>query len=105
MENNNTLDHLLKIEAEAAALVSDAQAEADRRIRNNEEKCRSAYEDKFRERTKTLDAFLKNDEDKIKKQYQQALEDYRQEISGIKVDTESFSILLNKYLAGEKYGE
>jgi len=99
MENADTLDHLLKIEAEASALVNDAQQEADRRTHENEEKNRVVFEEHFRVEVQMLESTLKKEREKVRKQYQQALDEYRQEISGIKVNVEKFSALLNEYLA------
>jgi F0F1-type ATP synthase membrane subunit b/b' len=101
MENENTLDHLLKIEAEAAALVNDAQAEADRRIHDNEEKMRAAYEERFKVEAQGREASLKIEKEKLKEQYQDAIDEYGKEISGINVDVERFTSLFNKYIAGE----
>ena len=101
MENVNTLDHLLQIEAKAAALVSDAQAEADRRIHENEEKNREAYEEHFRADAQTLEASLKDEKEKTRKEYQKALEEYRKEISGININVDGFCALLNGCLAGK----
>jgi len=101
MENENTLDHLLKIEAEAAALVNGAQAEADRRIHENEEKMRTSYEERFRLEAQTRESALKIEKDKLKEQYQNAIDEYRKEISSINVDVERFTSLFNQYVAGE----
>ena len=101
MENENTLGHLLKIEAEAAVLVNDAQTEADRRIHENEEKLRAVYEERFRVEAQGREASLKVEKDKLKEQYQNAIDEYRKEISGINVDVERFTSLFNKYIAGE----
>jgi vacuolar-type H+-ATPase subunit H len=101
MENENTLDHLLQIEAKAAALVSDAQAEADRRIHESEEKNRAAYEERFREEAQKLEASLKNEKEKIKSEYQKALDEYRTEISGISINVDNFCALLNGYLTNK----
>jgi len=101
MENENTLDHLFKIEAEAAALVNDAQAEADRRIHENEEKMRASYEERFRTEAQARETNLKIGKEKLKEQYQNAIEEYRKEISSINVNIESFTALFNKYTAGE----
>jgi len=98
MENENTLDHLLQIEAKAAALVNDAQAEADRRIHESEEKNRAAYEERFRAEVQAKETSLKKEKEKIKAQYDKELEDYRNEISGIDVNVGKFSALLNDYL-------
>jgi len=101
MENENTLDHLLKIEAEAAALVNDAQAEADKRIHENEEKMRTSFEERFRLEAQARELSLNNEKNKLKEQYQNAIDEYRKEISSINVDVERFTSLFNKYIAGE----
>jgi len=98
MENVNTLDHLLQIEAQAAALVNDAQTEADRRIHENEEKNRAAYEEHFKAEIQTRETSLKKEKEKIREQYNKAIEDYRKEVSAINVNTGNFSALLNDYL-------
>jgi vacuolar-type H+-ATPase subunit H len=100
MDNDKTLEHLLKIEAEAAALVNDAQAEADRRIHENDEKSRSAFEERYRVEAELRESSLKKEKDKLKKQYQQSIDDYREEISGINADMERFSALFNSYITG-----
>jgi len=99
MENDNTLEHLLKIEAEASALVKDAQAEADRRIHENEEKNRKIYEERFKVEAQKRELALRKEKEKLKEQYQQMLEDYRNGISTAKTDVEKFSALFNKYVA------
>ena len=102
MENANTLGHLLQIEAEAAALVNDAQAEADRRIHENEEKNREVYEERYKVEAQKLDASLQKEKERIKSEYQKALDEYRAEISGIKVSVDNFCALLNGCLAGKR---
>ena len=99
MENENTLDHLLKIEAKAAALVNDAQTEADRRIHENEEKSRAAHEERFRTEAQLRESRLKKEKDRLREQYQTALEKYREEISGVNADVRRFSDLFNEFIA------
>ena len=101
MDNDKALEHLLQIEAKAAALVNDAQAEADRRIAENEKKNRELYEERFRVEAQMRETVLKKEQDRLKKQYQTELEEYRQEISGIGTDVERFSTLFNEFYAGE----
>ena len=98
---NKTLDHLLKIEAEASALVNDAKTEADRRIRENEEKNRMAYEERFKEEAQKREASLKEEKDRLKNQYQEILEKYREELSGVNADEQRFLSLFNQYVAAE----
>jgi vacuolar-type H+-ATPase subunit H len=99
MDNDNTLEHLLKIEAEAAALVNDAQAEADRRIHENEENNRKIYEERFKIEAQKHELALGKEKEKLKEQYQQTLEEYRNGISNAKTDMERFSELFNRYVA------
>ena len=99
MVTTNTLDHLLEVEAEAAALVSDAQQEADRRLRENDEKNRAALDEKIRKEIHNKQLFLNEEIKKIKIKYNKALDDYRGEISKINSDAQGFSALLNKFLS------
>jgi vacuolar-type H+-ATPase subunit H len=99
MENVNTLDHLLQIEAKAAALVSDAQAEGDRRIHESEEKSRAIYEERYKAQAQSLESDFKKEKERLRDEYQKALEEYRREISGINVNVDNFCALLNGYLA------
>jgi len=98
MENVSTLDYLLQIETKAAALVNDAQTEADRRMHESETKNHSAYEERFKAEVQRLDALLQESKENTKKQYLQTLEEYRREISSIDINVERFSALLNEYL-------
>lgn len=102
VENVNTLDRLLQIEARAAALVSDAQEEAGRRLQDSEEKNQKTYEDRFRTEIQKLETSLQKGREKIKLQYQNALDEYRKELSGAEVNTERFSALLNEYLFAQR---
>jgi vacuolar-type H+-ATPase subunit H len=101
MDNDKALEHLLKIEAKAAALVNDAQAEADRRIAENEKKNRELYEQRFSIEAQAKETALRKEKDRLKKQYQKELDDYRQEISGIKTDVDRFSTLFSEIYSGE----
>ena len=101
MNNNEVLGHLLKIESEAAALVNDAQAEADRRVAEAEKQNRAAYEERYRtESAKQENEFQKIKED-LRRQYQQELENYREKISAVNIDTDRFSSLLDRFIAEE----
>jgi len=101
MDNEKALEHLLKIEAKAAALVNDAQAEADRRIAENEKKNREIFEQRFSVESQAKETALRKEKDRLKKQYQKELDDYRQEISGIKTDVQRFSTLFSEIYSGE----
>jgi len=101
MENSNTLDHLLEIEAKASALVNDAQEEAEKRIHENEIKNQTAYEDRFKAEAQKLEDSLIKEKERLRTQYKQTLEEYCNDISNININADRFSSLLNKYIAGE----
>lgn len=94
----NTLDFLLEVEAKASALVNDAQEEADRRTRNSEENLRTAYEERCRAEIQAQEnAFLEYVK-KVKNDYKDLLDSFRQELLQIKVNREQFRALVNEYL-------
>ena len=104
MVNNKTLDHLLEVEASAAAIVEDAQKEADRRIHENNEKNRLAFDERYKSEIKKHLSLLNEEIEKVKTQYNRALDDYRREISALSVDKEAFCALFNECILIESTG-
>jgi len=104
MVNNNTLDHLLEIEASAAAIVEDAQKEAEKRIHENEEKNRVIFDERYKAEIKNHLTMLNEEIDRIKIQYNKELDKYRGEIAGLNVDKEAFCALFSKYILAEVNG-
>ena len=102
MHDDEVLGHLLEIEAEAAALVDDAQAEADRRIMEAEKQNRSAYEARYREESKRLDTVLQKTRESAQQRYQEEIEAYKEKNALIDADIDRFSALLNSFIEGEK---
>ena len=101
MDNNEVLDHLLKIESKAAALVKDAQAEADRRIAEAEKQNREIYEERYQDELKKLESEFQKYKEQLRQQYQKEINAYREKISLINVDTNAFSVLLDRLIAEE----
>jgi len=101
--SNSTLGHLLEIEAEAAALVNEAQEEADRRIHENEEKNRADFDRQLKEKIKLRELSLEEEKEKINIQYQKELDDFRREMSGVNADETRFFSLLNEYLTQARF--
>ena len=99
--DNDVLGHLLKIESEAAALVNNAQAEADKRVAEAEKKNRAEYDDRYREETGRLESAFQKSKELAQRQYREELEAYNQKISSIGADMDSFSVLLDKLVMGE----
>jgi len=98
MADVNTLDRLLEIEAKARAIVNSAQEEADRRIRENEDNNRAAFNDYCKTAMENYRTELDKAKEELKLNYKNSLDKYRGEISEIKADTNKFNSLLEKYL-------
>jgi F0F1-type ATP synthase membrane subunit b/b' len=101
MDNDEVLGHLLKIESEAAALVNDAQAEADRRVLEAEKQNHAAYEERYRREGERLEHEYQALKEKIRQQYQTELESYSNKITSLHVDVNRFSALLDRLVAEE----
>ena len=101
MNDEEILDHLLKIESEASALVNDAQAEADRRVLEAEKQNHAASEERYRQENERLENEFQALKEKTRQQYQSELEAYIQTISSIPVDVNRFSVLLDRLVMEE----
>lgn len=101
MDNDEILGHLLKIEAEAVALVNDAQAEADRRVLEAEKQNHAAYDEGYARENERLEQEFRQSQENVRRQYQAELDAYRQELSSIAANTDRFAGLLNSFIAGE----
>ena len=93
MDDSDILQHLLEIENQAAVLVDDAQAEADRRIKEAEEQNRVAFDESYQKLTAELDVEYLNSADAAKKKYNKILDDYRANLDSMPRQNESFSAL------------
>jgi hypothetical protein len=94
--------HLLDIEAQAAALVDAAQAEADRRVGEGEKVNRSRYEEDYGREAAAREAAYVREVEGAKALYAGELEAYRSGLRGIRADTNAFSALMTEFSAGER---
>ena len=101
MDNDEVLGHLLKIESDAAALVNDAQTEADRRIAEAEKQNRASYEERYHAELKRLENEFQKCRELVQQQYQEEIDTYREEVSSVNVDVNAFSVLLDRLVAEE----
>jgi F0F1-type ATP synthase membrane subunit b/b' len=99
LADENVLGHLLKIEAEASALVDDAQAEADRRVAEAEKQNRARYDREYSRRAAELDAAYSGEINQVKADYRNRLEEYRKSLETLSADQGRFSVSLDKFLA------
>ena len=102
MMDNDDLEYLLKIEAEAADLTNEAHAEAERRIIEAEKKNRTKYEEAYHKEVNKQEAEINKLKNIFEKQYQKKLEKYKRYISDVNVDIKKFTVLLNNFIAGDE---
>ena len=100
MDNDELLNHLLEIESKAAALVDDAQTEADRRVAEAEKNSRNAYDEHCHAERERLEGEFQKSKERARRQYEEAMEAHRQAISAMPADTARFSALLNRLIMG-----
>jgi hypothetical protein len=99
-EDAGVLRHLLEIEAEAAALVDGAQAEADKRLKESEEQNRASYEEEYRRLVSSLETGYKNGIEAARAEYRASLDEYRKSLDVMPVDRAAFFRLAGKLLIG-----
>jgi len=108
-DNNNVLQHLLHLEAEASALVEDAQAEADRRLSESEKQCRSLFDKTYTEEAKRLEAVFIKEITAAREDYKKQLDTYRDELMKRPLNKAAFfdmaEELLGKELIGKRFPE
>ncbi|MCL2761584.1 MAG: hypothetical protein FWD36_00060 [Treponema sp.] len=102
MHNDEVLGHLLEIESEAAALVDNAQAEADRRVLEAEKQNRIAYEEHYHRKIRELESDLRQSKDHARQQYQKELDAYKEKINSVAVNMDQFSALMNRLVEEEE---
>jgi regulator of protease activity HflC (stomatin/prohibitin superfamily) len=101
MDNKEVIDHLLKIESDAAALINDAQAEADRHIMEADKESRAAFDKRFLEESQRLEKEFLQAKELARQQFQKELETYKEKISSVHVNNDRFSAMLDSLVLGE----
>jgi vacuolar-type H+-ATPase subunit H len=102
MEDTDILQHLLEIEGQAATLVDDAQAEADRRIKEAEEQNRIAYDKAYQQLIAELDTDYQKTADAVQAEYNLILDEYRKSLNSMPMRKEEFSALAYSLLVEGK---
>jgi predicted Holliday junction resolvase-like endonuclease len=98
MENNEILQRLLEIESKAAALVDDAQAEADRRVSESEKQNRARYDEQYAKEVEALEEAFSRDTALARENYRKQLEEYHNSLKAQPPDTRAFFSLAEKLL-------
>jgi len=102
MDDSDILHHLLEIEGKAALLVNDAQAEADRRIKEAEEQNRLAFDETYQKVSAELEEDYKKSLDTVKTEYSKCLDEYRLSLDTMPKQNERFNNLVQALLVEKK---
>ncbi len=102
MDDQDVLQHLLAVESAAAALVDDAQQEADRRIAESEKKVRQTHDEQYGSRLAALEAEYLRHEADTGAEYRRTLDQYRRAQEDLAVDERRFAELLGRFLLGDR---
>ncbi|MCL2834625.1 MAG: hypothetical protein FWD78_15760 [Treponema sp.] len=97
-DDKNVLKHLLNLETEAAALVNDAQAEADRRLGESDKQGRLLYDREYSAEAGRLQAAYEKEITQAKADYKKSIEAYRDELKAQHLNTAAFNALAGKFL-------
>ena len=99
MDEKKILQHLLDLEKQAAALVTDAQEEAEQKMSEGEKESRARSEELCAREHEALEKVYIANNTALKENYRKQLDGYREE-SIYKVNREAFFSLAGKYLIG-----
>ncbi|MDR1956961.1 MAG: hypothetical protein LBQ30_08920 [Treponema sp.] len=99
MREQPVLRHLLQMETEAAALVDDAQAEADRRLAEGEKQNRRRYDERYGREAASIDAEYAQKRAEAQAAYQRELDAYRESLQGMICHGDRFSALVTAALS------
>ena len=98
--SQDILQRLLKVESEAAVLVDDAQAEADRRIAAGEKESRARHDERHGQEAARLDGDYARAVQAVKDDYQKQLGSYRESLDGMPARKDDFFALVERLLFG-----
>jgi vacuolar-type H+-ATPase subunit H len=101
-EDKDILHHLLHLEAEASALVDGAQAEADRRVSEGENRNRIRHDEVYAAEVAKLEASYNGEINAVREDYKKQLDSYRNSLTSMPLDHAAFSALAGKFLTERK---
>jgi hypothetical protein len=102
MDEQNVLRHLLEVEESASALVNDAQAEADRRVAENEKACRARYDEDYAREIAALEDRRGRELAAVKAEYDRELAAYRESLNALPLKRDAFFLLVETAMAKDR---
>lgn len=100
MDGQDVIGHLMGIEREAASLLSDAQAEADRRKTAASEESSKKFKEAYEKLVTAFESELKSGMQSVDKTRADLLSSYQTRIEAIPQYPESFNSFLDSVFSG-----
>ena len=94
------LGHLIDVEHKAASMLSEAQAEADRRATRARQTAEAEYRERYTQRVEQMEADADERMQAISTEYDARFDTYKAAIGNCTQDTAAFNALLKKLLFG-----
>jgi vacuolar-type H+-ATPase subunit E/Vma4 len=101
MDEGATLSHLLEVERKAEEIVTNAEADASQRIRENEHNCRINYEKTYASQYAALEDDYKKEINALDLAYEAKLGEYRDSLKDMPQNREGFNTLAAQLLFQE----
>ncbi|MFP3040344.1 hypothetical protein LQZ19_00850 [Treponema primitia] len=102
VREQDVLNHLLKVESQAAILVDDAQAEADRRVAEKEKENRARCDERYSLEAAELNGEYEKAVLAVKEDYKRQMEANRESLEVMPVHGDAFSQLAERLFFGER---
>ncbi|WP_010259723.1 hypothetical protein [Treponema primitia] len=102
VHEQDVLKHLLNVESHASVLVDDAQAEADRRVAENEKENRARYDERYSLEAAELNGEYEKAVLAVKEDYKQQLKAYQESLAVMPVHGDTFSQLAERLFFGDR---
>lgn len=94
----NVISHLLKVESDASVLVSEAKAEATKRVAKTQAEAEEAVKKQVEQLRQKLDADYSEKIKALSENHKKIIDEYRETVEAVEKDTEAFDSLLTKLL-------
>ena len=101
MEDTDVFDHLLEVEAQALALIDEAQADADLQVSEAEKQNQIKSDERYHKEAETLEEEYNKELSQIKEEYTRQLNEYKKRLEGMTIKGEQFFLLLDRFLQEE----
>lgn len=104
MNETDVIGHLIQIESEAADMLLNAQAEADKRITEAKQKADNIYKEKYENLINELENTFNQQKKQIDEEIQIKFDSYKEKITSSNQDKRAINTKLQTYIFGSNNG-